>query len=81
MKMAPTTTQVQVELTQETLQDLEIDETLVAHLRPLSKTRSIAIIASIAGVSFLNTLGTGLPTVALVQIQKDLKLPSEPLLW
>lgn len=47
----------------------------------LSKTKSSAIIITIAAVSFLNTLGSGILIVALPQIAKDLQLPNELLLW
>jgi anti-anti-sigma regulatory factor len=57
------------------------DDVVPLSQKPLTKARSAAIIITIAGVSFLNTLGTGLLTVALVQIKKDLNLPSELLLW
>lgn len=46
-----------------------------------SKGRSAAIILTVAGVNFLNTLGSGTLTVALPQIAKDLALPREILLW
>ncbi|KAH8602208.1 efflux pump protein [Bisporella sp. PMI_857] len=47
----------------------------------LSKRRSAAIITTIASVNFLNTLGSGLLTVALPRIARDLQLPHELLLW
>jgi hypothetical protein len=46
-----------------------------------SKGRSAAIIVTVAGVNFLNTLGSGILTVALPQIAKDLHLSREILLW
>ena len=58
-----------------------VDEGLQVEPLALSKTRSSAIIITIASVSFLNTLGSGLLTVALPRIAKDLDLPNELLLW
>ena len=46
-----------------------------------SKGRSAAIIITVAGVNFLNTLGSGTLTVALPAIAKDLGLSRELLLW
>jgi hypothetical protein len=46
-----------------------------------SKSRSAAVIITVAGVNFLNTLGSGILTVALPQIAKDLDLSREILLW
>ncbi|KUI64247.1 hypothetical protein VM1G_11022 [Cytospora mali] len=48
---------------------------------PLSKTRSAAIMATLACVSFLNTFNTGALTAGLPVIAKDLDLPSNLLLW
>lgn len=82
--MALRTSQVQVELIEMPIQVLDSetsDDALPLQPLPLSKARSAAIIITIAGVSFLNTLGTGLLTVALPQIKIDLDLPSELLLW
>jgi hypothetical protein len=46
-----------------------------------SKSRAAAVIITVAGVNFLNTLGSGILTVALPQIAKDLDLSREILLW
>ena len=46
-----------------------------------SKGRAAAIIVTVAGVNFLNTLGSGTLTVALPAIAKDLNLSRELLLW
>jgi hypothetical protein len=46
-----------------------------------SKSRSAAVIITVAGVNFLNTLGSGILTVALPQIAKELDLSREILLW
>jgi hypothetical protein len=47
----------------------------------LSKRRSAVVIGSIAGVNFLNTLGSGILTVALPRVAGDLELSRELLLW
>ena len=46
-----------------------------------SRSRAAAVIVTVAGVNFLNTLGSGILTVALPQMAKDLDLPREILLW
>ena len=77
--MSQTITQeVQIELSTETGNQ----ESPSSHYTgTLSKVRSSAIILTIASVSFLNTLGSGLLTVALPAVAKDLNLPHELLLW
>lgn len=47
----------------------------------LSRLRSTLIIMNLAGVSFLNTLGSGLLTVALPRIANDIGLQESLLLW
>ena len=47
----------------------------------LSRLRSTLIIITLAGVSFLNTLGSGLLTVALPRIANDIGLQESLLLW
>ncbi|CAO1606243.1 hypothetical protein XANCAGTX0491_009744 [Xanthoria calcicola] len=47
----------------------------------LSRLRSSAIIFNLAGVSFLNTLGSGLLTIALPRISQDIGLEEHLLLW
>lgn len=47
----------------------------------LSRGRSTAIIVTVAGVNFLNVCGSGILTVALPQMAKDLRIPRELLLW
>ena len=47
----------------------------------ISKGRSAVIIVTVAGVNFLNTLGSGILTVALPQMARDLSLSRELLLW
>ncbi|KAL9608327.1 MAG: hypothetical protein Q9167_006832 [Letrouitia subvulpina] len=47
----------------------------------LSKLRSILIVVTLAGVSFLNTLGSGLLTIALPRISQDIGLAENLLLW
>lgn len=47
----------------------------------LSKRRATVVVATVAGVNFLNTMGSGILTVALPTIAKDLGLGVELLLW
>ncbi|KAI4216061.1 MAG: hypothetical protein LQ351_001557 [Letrouitia transgressa] len=47
----------------------------------LSRSRSILIVVTLAGVSFLNTLGSGLLTIALPRISQDIGLAENLLLW
>lgn len=47
----------------------------------LSKSRAVLIIVTVAGVNFLNTMGSGILTVALPTIATDLGLIQELLLW
>ena len=47
----------------------------------LSRCKSTLIVLTLAGVSFLNTLGSGLLTVALPRIAKDIGLAENLLLW
>lgn len=47
----------------------------------LSRLRSSTIIFNLAGVSFLNTLGSGLLTIALPRISQDIGLEEHLLLW
>lgn len=79
--MSQTATQTEVELLQSPLQQTSDDALPEQQVPKLSKTHSAAIIITISSISFLNTLGSGLLTVALPQIAKDLDLPRELLLW
>jgi MFS family permease len=47
----------------------------------MSRARAAVVVATVAGVSFLNTLGSGLLTVGLPRIAADLELPNNLLLW
>ena len=47
----------------------------------LSRLRSTLIIITLAGMSFLNTMGSGLLTVALPRIANDIGLQESLLLW
>lgn len=62
-------------------QELLVEATAESDSNELSKGRSAAIIVTIAGINFLNTLGSGTLTVALPAIAKDLDLSRELLLW
>jgi hypothetical protein len=46
-----------------------------------SKSRAAIIITTVAGVNFLNVMGSGILTVALPTIAEDLGLSTELLLW
>ena len=50
-------------------------------LAVISKRRAAAIIITVAGVNFLDSVGSGLLTVALPTIAEDLGLSKELLLW
>lgn len=47
----------------------------------VSKTRAALIITVLSGVSFLNTMGSGILTVALPQMAQDLELAQSLLFW
>lgn len=47
----------------------------------VSRSRATAITVILTGVSFLNTMGSGLLTVGLPRIASDLDLPENLLLW
>lgn len=47
----------------------------------ISRSRATVIITILTGVSFLNTMGSGLLTVGLPRIASDLGLPENLLLW
>jgi len=46
-----------------------------------SKGRAAVIITTVAGVNFLNVMGSGILTVALPTMAKDLDISTELLLW
>ncbi|KAL4965481.1 major facilitator superfamily domain-containing protein [Aspergillus stella-maris] len=48
---------------------------------PLMKARAITAVIALSGVSFLNTMGSGILTVALPAISTDLNLNHDLLLW
>lgn len=50
-------------------------------VRNVSKTRAVLVIIILSGVSFLNTMGSGILTVALPYIARDLDLPQNLLFW
>jgi len=53
----------------------------VMSIPEISNRRAAAIIGTVAGVTFLNTMGSGILTVALPRIAKDMHLSRELLLW
>lgn len=84
--MAQTTTSSEIELQPIPIEpfssDEEVNSAAPNSLFPsLSYARSSAIIITVAGINFLNTLGSGLLTVALPTIAKELHLAQELLLW
>lgn len=48
---------------------------------PMSRVCASVVVTTVAGVSFLNTLGSGLLTIGLPRIAADLNLASNLLLW
>jgi hypothetical protein len=59
----------------------ESDESTENNNTALSTRRAVLIVVTAAGVNFLNTLSSGILTVALPTIAKDLNLSIELLLW
>ncbi|KAG4432662.1 hypothetical protein IFR05_011865, partial [Cadophora sp. M221] len=49
--------------------------------KQLSRRRAAAVVTTVAGVNFLNTMGSGILTVALPTMAKDLNLGVGLLLW
>lgn len=47
----------------------------------VSKVRGVTVIVTLAGISFLNTMGSGILIAALPQIARDLGLAEELILW
>jgi hypothetical protein len=58
-----------------------ISETLAHHDMEISRVRAAVIIGTVASMTFLNSLLTGILTVALPRIAKDLKLADSLILW
>lgn len=57
-------------------------DTSVSSLPPsMTRTRSAILMATLAGISFLNTFNSGMLTVALPSIAADLSIPNALLLW
>lgn len=48
---------------------------------PISKMRAITVIATLSGISFLNTMGSGILIAALPRIARDTDLPQGLILW
>ncbi|EMR67153.1 putative efflux pump protein [Eutypa lata UCREL1] len=72
------------------------DDALVVHLEDLSpsntenilqtvmtvsKARGVAIISTLAGINFLNTMGSGILIAALPHIAKEVNIPDGLILW
>lgn len=47
----------------------------------VSKARGVAIISTLAGINFLNTMGSGILIAALPRIAADLDIPDGLILW
>jgi hypothetical protein len=47
----------------------------------VSKSRGIVIIVTLAGMNFLNTMGSGILIAALPRIAKDVGIPDSLILW
>ncbi|KAI1493371.1 major facilitator superfamily domain-containing protein [Biscogniauxia mediterranea] len=47
----------------------------------ISKVRAIAVIATLSGISFLNTMGSGILIASLPRIASDLNIPDGLILW
>ncbi|KAL4761119.1 major facilitator superfamily domain-containing protein [Aspergillus foveolatus] len=52
-----------------------------ATAKPLSRAQAVTAVIALSGVSFLNTTGSGILTVALPAISTSLSLPANLLLW
>lgn len=47
----------------------------------VSKARGVAIISTLAGINFLNTMGSGILIAALPRIARDVNIPDGLILW
>ncbi|OJD27573.1 hypothetical protein ACJ73_01031 [Blastomyces percursus] len=47
----------------------------------MSKAKAVTVIITLAGVSFLNTMGSGILIASLPRIAKDVGIPEAPILW
>ncbi|KAI5921188.1 major facilitator superfamily domain-containing protein [Camillea tinctor] len=47
----------------------------------ISKTRAIAVIATLSGINFLNTMGSGILIASLPRIASDVNIPDGLILW
>ncbi|KAK7965266.1 hypothetical protein PG996_000379 [Apiospora saccharicola] len=47
----------------------------------VSKTKGVGVITTLAGINFLNTMGSGILIAALPRIAKDVDLPTGLMLW
>lgn len=57
------------------------DSLVLDEKRGLSRTRGIFVIVTLAGINFLNTMGSGILIAALPRIAKDLDLADGLILW
>ncbi|KAH9905432.1 major facilitator superfamily domain-containing protein [Xylariomycetidae sp. FL2044] len=51
------------------------------NLIKVSKTRGVAVIVTLAGINFLNTMGSGILIAALPRIASDIDIPDGLILW
>lgn len=58
----------------------DVEQGLVSEIRA-SKARGVAIIATLAGINFLNTMGSGILIAALPRIASDVNIPDGLILW
>lgn len=56
-------------------------ENVTAQVMRVSKIRGIVVISTLAGVNFLNTMGSGILIVALPQMARDLDIERGLILW
>ena len=62
-------------------QEATISESLTHHDFEISRLRTVVIIGTVASMTLLNSLLTGILTVALPRIAKDLHLADSLILW
>ncbi|KAL4899326.1 hypothetical protein BDW74DRAFT_116654 [Aspergillus multicolor] len=73
--------QIQEITMQETAHHDHKIELIPRQTKPLSRAQAVTAVVALSGVSFLNTTGSGILTVALPVISTSLSLPANLLLW
>ncbi|OAX81553.1 hypothetical protein ACJ72_04107 [Emergomyces africanus] len=62
--------------------DLELTQaTTTSTVFNVSKVKAVTVIITLAGVSFLNTMGSGILIAALARIAKVVRIPEALILW